>query len=64
MATQEQREASGQVMDAVKALNTALGNASSVDLHVELTTVHVMGRRNPIYQVGAIETRETVFPPL
>lgn len=64
MATQEQREASGQVMDAVKALNTALENASSVGLYVELTTSHVIGLKNPLYQVGAIETRETVLPPL
>lgn len=62
MATQEQKDASGLVRDAVQALNAALSAASSVGLHVELTTRHLIGQINPVYLVEAVEIRETVMP--
>lgn len=62
MATPEQKAASRKVMDAVTALNSALGAAGAEGLHVKLETVGQVGRRNPTYVVAEIETRETVLP--
>ena len=62
MATQEQKDASRRVMQAVTALNTALRNAGSVRLHVELKDVRPEDTIVPQYQVSVIETRETVLP--
>jgi hypothetical protein len=62
MATAEQKTASRQIMDAVTALNAALGRAGSVGLFVELRLIPRSSGRNGQYQVATIETRETVLP--
>jgi hypothetical protein len=62
MATQEQKDASRRVMQAVTALNTAMRNAGSLRLHVELRDVRPHDTIVPQYQVSVIETRETVLP--
>jgi hypothetical protein len=62
MATQEQKDASAKVMQAVTALNTALLNAGMSRLHVELRDVRREDMIVPQYQVSVIETPETVLP--
>ena len=62
MATQEQKDASRRVMQAVTALNTALRNAGRVRLHIELKDVRPEDTVVPQYRVSVIETRETVLP--
>lgn len=57
MATDKQRVVSGQVMDSVIALNTALRYARSEGLTVELRCLP-----NGEYQVQTIEAREVVLP--
>ena len=61
MATAEQKAASRRIMDTVTKLNTALLNASSADLFVELKLINGTGH-NGQYRVEKIETRETVLP--
>lgn len=61
-ATQEQRDASRRVCNAVTDLNRALRAASDVGLFVELDTASEIGGRNATYLVSVVETRETVLP--
>lgn len=62
MATAEQKFASKQIMDAVTALNKALGDAGGEGIFVELRHNSGSGGRNGAYYVDKIETRETVLP--